>query len=162
MEAFQKLIGQIGVFIICAQTIIHFRPKEVYGKYLRLLLGGMVLVQVFGPVYGLFFGQEGKSMEDMIQSFQEGFEASMREAEQKGAVSEQQLEHMSLEMLRELIEQGAVEETQTEPPGQPASLGKSESQEQAEHREQAPEQSESPQADIAEVEIVIPPITVTE
>lgn len=102
MELFKNLIGQIGVFMICAQAVVHFRPKEAYGKYLRLLLGIMVLVQIFSPIYGLFFDREGESLEENIRGFQEELEESMREAAERSAISDLQLEDMSLKMLQEI------------------------------------------------------------
>ena len=38
-------IKSIGVFLICAQMLIHFRPSGAYVKYLRLLVSIMILVQ---------------------------------------------------------------------------------------------------------------------
>ncbi len=40
--------------MICAQTIVHFRPKAVYEKYLKLLLGIMILIQLVTPMQGYF------------------------------------------------------------------------------------------------------------
>ena len=38
MQWLYRVIGQAGIFLICAQTVVHFRPKESYDKYLKLLL----------------------------------------------------------------------------------------------------------------------------
>jgi len=49
-------IKTIGVFLICAQMLIHFRPSGIYVKYLRLLVSIMILVQLlepFGNLLGL-------------------------------------------------------------------------------------------------------------
>lgn len=43
-------IKTIGIFLICAQTLIHFRPKGTYVKYLRLLVSIMLLVQLMEPL----------------------------------------------------------------------------------------------------------------
>ena len=105
----RNLIGQIGVFMICAQAVVHFKPKEAYGKYLRLLLGLMVLVQIFSPVYGLLFGEEGMSLTENIWKFQEEMEESMGAAAESSAISGLQLEDMSLKMLQEIWEQNGAE-----------------------------------------------------
>ena len=80
MAEIQKIIGQVAIFMICAQAITHFRPKEAYGKYLRLLLGVMILVQIFQPVYGLFFGTEKGDSQVSLEMFQEKLDTSMEEA----------------------------------------------------------------------------------
>ena len=47
-----QAICRVGIFMICAQAIVHFRPKEAYEKYLKLLVSAMVLVQLFLPLGG--------------------------------------------------------------------------------------------------------------
>ena len=32
MQWLYRVIGQAGIFLICAQTVVHFRPKESYDK----------------------------------------------------------------------------------------------------------------------------------
>lgn len=47
-------ICKLGIFLVFAQTILHLRPKSSYERYLKLLLGGMVLLQVF-RIFGTAF-----------------------------------------------------------------------------------------------------------
>ena len=58
MQWLYRIVGQAGIFLICAQTIVHFRPKESYEKYLKLLLSVMLLIQLLQPVLTLF-GRDG-------------------------------------------------------------------------------------------------------
>ena len=51
MQWLYHVIGQVGIFLICAQTLIHFRPRESYEKYLKLLLSVMLLIQLFQPLF---------------------------------------------------------------------------------------------------------------
>lgn len=95
--------------MICAQAVVHFKPKEVYGKYLRLLLGMMVLVQLFAMVYGVFEGEGGVSLTENIRKFQGEMEKSMGEAATGSALAGMQLEDMSLKMLQEILEQNSTE-----------------------------------------------------
>lgn len=99
----RSMIEQIGIFMICAQTIMHFRPKEVYGKYLRLLFSVMILVQILQPFSNLFFGGSGIEMQKSIQQFQSKLDESMAEAARRAAFSEEQLQRMSLEEVQERI-----------------------------------------------------------
>ena len=45
----------VCIFLICAQSLIHFRGGGAYGKYLRLLVSIMLLVQLMEP-FGLMLG----------------------------------------------------------------------------------------------------------
>ena len=81
MEMFRNLIREIGVFMICAQAVIHFRPKEAYGKYLRLLLGVMVMVQIFAPVYEGIFGRTGENLTENIMGYKKELEEMIENLE---------------------------------------------------------------------------------
>lgn len=48
------LLKQVGIFMVCSQTILHFRPHQKYEKYLKLLVGIMVIAQLVTPLLGLF------------------------------------------------------------------------------------------------------------
>ena len=64
-------IRQMGIFVICAQALIHFRPKESYEKYMKLLVSVMILAQLFTPVARLL-GRDGSlSLEDRIRWYEE-------------------------------------------------------------------------------------------
>ena len=58
MQWLYHVIGQVGIFLICAQTLIHFRPRESYEKYLKLLLSVMLLIQLFQPLLTVLGGDE--------------------------------------------------------------------------------------------------------
>lgn len=45
----------ICIFLISAQTLIHFRARGTYVKYLRLLVGMIVLILLMEPL-GFFLG----------------------------------------------------------------------------------------------------------
>jgi len=55
---FFDLIRKVGIFIICAQAIVHFRPDDSYEKYLRMLVSIIVLVMILLPVLKLFGAEE--------------------------------------------------------------------------------------------------------
>ncbi len=62
-------IRSVGIFLICAQLLIHFRPDGSYVKYLRLLVSIMILVQLLEPFFSLFGllekGQLQKRVDEM-------------------------------------------------------------------------------------------------
>lgn len=56
MDALVDLIKRIGIFMIAAQAVIHFAPDQKYGKYMKLIVSIMILLQFLTPVYGIFTG----------------------------------------------------------------------------------------------------------
>ena len=106
----QSMIGQIAIFMICAQALLQFRPKETYGKYLRLLLSAMILIQVVQPVSGFFFGGSVGKLENSMKQFQSSMERSMEQAALRAAEVETQMEERSMVKVQERLEE---EESQT-------------------------------------------------
>lgn len=96
-------IAQIATFMICAQAIAHFRPRESYGKYLRMLISVMILVQIFQPFCSLFFGVSSQEMTMAVAEFQEKLEESMAEAVKASALVEEKQESMSLSEVQERL-----------------------------------------------------------
>ena len=54
IETMVGVIGKVGIFMICAQTVIYCRPKPVYEKYLKLLVSLIALVLLLDGVFSLF------------------------------------------------------------------------------------------------------------
>lgn len=59
LSGFVKAICRIGIFMICSQAIVHFRPKASYEKYLKMLISAMILMQIIAFSVGLL-GLEGE------------------------------------------------------------------------------------------------------
>ena len=53
-----ELLKQIGAFMVCAQTILHFKPHQKYDKYLKLLAGIMVIAQLLVPLLSVLTDSE--------------------------------------------------------------------------------------------------------
>lgn len=69
MEELLSKIGQMAIFMICARTLLHFRAKESYEKYLKLLVSLMLLVLLVEPLMDVFGkGEEGEFLQ-RIQSY---------------------------------------------------------------------------------------------
>lgn len=98
----QGLLGsirQMGVFMICAQALIHFKPKGSYEKYMKLLVSAMILVQILSPVAALLSGKDGQSLEERIAFYSASFEQGMGEA----VVQEYRVEQLRQILLGEQI-----------------------------------------------------------
>ena len=64
MEGLLSKIGQIAIFMICAKTLLHFRAKESYEKYLKLLVSLMLLVLLVEPLMEVLGkGKEGEFLQ---------------------------------------------------------------------------------------------------
>lgn len=112
-NSFFQAICRVGIFMICAQAILHFRPQEVYEKYLKLLVSIMVLIQLFLPIGGLLVGGDTGAAAQALEEFKREMEQSLREAEENAASAEAILERMTLEEVRNRVEEQkrAAEET---------------------------------------------------
>ena len=94
-EGLLNSIRQMGVFMICAQALIYFKPKGSYEKYLKLLVSAMILVQLLSPVAALLSGKEGQSLEERIGFYSNSFEQGMGEA----ALEEYRVEQIRQQLL---------------------------------------------------------------
>ena len=69
MEGLLSKIGQMAIFMICARTLLLFRAKESYEKYLKLFVSLMLLVLLVEPLMDVFGkGEEGEFLQ-RIQSY---------------------------------------------------------------------------------------------
>lgn len=58
MNTLVELIKRIGIFMIAAQTVIHFTPGQKYEKYIKLIVGMMILLQFVMPLRSIISGAE--------------------------------------------------------------------------------------------------------
>lgn len=58
MNALVELIKRIGIFMIAAQAVIHFTPGQKYEKYIKLIVGMMILLQFVMPLHSIISGEE--------------------------------------------------------------------------------------------------------
>ena len=101
LEGLLSSIRQIGIFMICAQALIHFKPKGSYEKYLKLLVSAMIMVQLLSPIAALLTGKEGSGLEERIAAYGESFEQGLGEA----ALEEYRVEQLRRKLLAAQLEQ---------------------------------------------------------
>lgn len=99
-----RTICRIGIFMICAQAIVHFRPKETYEKYLKLLVSVMVLIQLFLPMGSFLLGGGMEQTLERLALFRTQLEQDMESAAQEAAAADKLLEKMTLEEVRKRVE----------------------------------------------------------
>lgn len=132
--AFFKSICQVGIFMVCAQTITHFRPNSSYEKYMKLLVSVMVLIQILQPMSSLLGGNRGKNLEERALQFQGQFDEGMADAMKNISQSEKILENMTLREVQESLKQQEEEAAK-----QRGEVGQKEDTEQKEQTEQGEE-----------------------
>lgn len=100
-----QTICRIGIFMICAQAIIHFRPRETYEKYLKLLVSVMIMIQLFLPVGSFLLGGGIEQTLEGLELFRYQLEQEMELAAQEAAEADALLEQMTLEEVRRRMEE---------------------------------------------------------
>lgn len=115
-NALFQAICKVGIFMICAQAIIHFRPREAYEKYLKLLVSVMILIQLFLPFGGFLLGKSVGETAERLALFRERLEQEFRLSTLEAEETDKLLEQMTLEEVRRRMaeqESDNVEESRT-------------------------------------------------
>ena len=99
MEGFLEKIGQIAIFMICAQTLMHFRAKESYEKYLKLLVSMMLLLLLAEPLLGLMGKGKQLTLLDRIEVYQRELQGIMGNQELDQEEITSILSHMTNEAV---------------------------------------------------------------
>ena len=99
-------IGRIAVFIICAQTLLHFRAKESYEKYIKLLISMMVLLLLLKP----FLNAGGDEKEDFFTELVAGYEKELGK-DVFFDLGQEEVEAVVMSMASEAVIQEEMEET---------------------------------------------------
>lgn len=98
-------ICQVGIFMICAQAIVHFRPKGAYEKYLKILVSVMVLIQIFLPISSLFSDETQADILTQVEQFEQSLAQSMENAEKSVLASEELAERMATKQVQDILQE---------------------------------------------------------
>lgn len=79
--SFLEFMKGIGIFIICAQSFIHFAAGKSYEKYIKLLIGVMILAQFIVPVRAIFLKDGEAEILEEVEHFQIEMERALSGAE---------------------------------------------------------------------------------
>lgn len=113
-EELLQIIKRVGIFMVCAQMLLHFKPSESYGKYIRLLMSMMVLAQLISPIMAFFGRGSETSFEARVFQYNEILSQGMEDADRAGLEAQALLEKMTLEEIKARINSQEVEETGAE------------------------------------------------
>mgnify|MGYP000573357288 FL=1 len=117
MQWLYRVVGQAGIFLICAQTIVHFRPKEAYEKYLKLLLSVMLLTQLLQPVLTVFGGGVEQNAQAQVEEFTEELQSVLNRASEQAKQSQEEIGQTAAAVVQE------AEETPEEKPTEQRKTG---------------------------------------
>ena len=92
MQWLYHVIGQVGIFLICAQTLVHFRPRESYEKYLKLLLSVMLLIQLLQPLLTVLGGDEIAGTDVQAAEFAEEIRTVLEQAAMQAEQTEDEIQ----------------------------------------------------------------------
>ena len=101
MQWLYRAIGQVGIFLICAQTVVHFRPKESYDKYLKLLLSVMLLLQLLQPVLTVLGGGDGWNAEEQVAGFTQELQTVLTRAAEQAEQSQEEIGNTAAAVAQE-------------------------------------------------------------
>lgn len=101
MQWLYRVVGQAGIFLICAQTIVHFRPKEAYEKYLKLLLSVMLLTQLLQPVLSVFGGGADQNVQAQVEEFTEELQSVLNRASERAKQSQEDIGNTAAAVVQE-------------------------------------------------------------
>lgn len=104
MQWLYRVVGQAGIFLICAQTIVHFRPKEAYEKYLKLLLSVMLLTQLLQPVLTVFGGGVEQNAQAQVEEFTEELQSVLNRASEQAKQSQEEIGQTAAAVAQEVEE----------------------------------------------------------
>lgn len=96
MDELLKVICRVGIFTICAQALVHFRPKESYEKYFRLLISGMIIFQLLLSVEAILLGDEAPTISEKTEKLQLQWRKDREELMRKVGQADKLLEQMTV------------------------------------------------------------------
>lgn len=91
------IVKEICIFMIIAQAIMFFVPGSSYVKYVRILVGIIMILRITEPIFGLFLNEE-----------------KQQEIGEKIRIMEEQIQAGSMEMEMEDTQKAVYEEMEQE------------------------------------------------
>lgn len=102
---FYNTIKQVGIFIICAQAIMHFKQNESYDKYLKMLVSMMILVQILTPMFSIFQDVSMDDFSDKISMYTKELEVQMEEIELIEVIAEERVKEKTYEEIEKRVQE---------------------------------------------------------
>ena len=108
-----SIVKEVGIFVVIAQAILYFVPSENYAKYVKVLIGIMMVAKLISPVFSIFSGDEITELTYKGEAFWDTMEKT-KIREMEGKTEEKIYENIGKEIKEKLQENSidgfAVEE----------------------------------------------------
>lgn len=104
-QQFFQIVCRLGIFMVCARLLIHFRAQESYEKYLKLLVSVMILIQLFLPLGNFLSAEKKEAGLKELEGIRQEFEAELERAQLQVQEADRMLEQMTLEELQRRVEE---------------------------------------------------------
>lgn len=104
-QQFFQIVCRLGIFMVCARLLIHFRAQESYEKYLKLLVSVMILIQLFLPLGNFLSAEKKEAGLKELEGIRQEFEAELEQAQLQVQEADRMLEQMTLEELQRQVQE---------------------------------------------------------
>ena len=105
-----ETIRRVGIFMICAQMIVHLKPNDSYEKYLKFLMSIMVMVQIIFPIMQLLGSEwDGTQFSDRVRDYGKAMQGEKSSADLADAADEI-VEKYTMREIDSRLEQQAQED----------------------------------------------------
>ncbi len=104
-QQFFQIVCRLGIFMVCARLLIHFRAQESYEKYLKLLVSVMILIQLFLPLGNFLSAEKKEAGLKELEGIRQEFEAELERAQLQVQEADRMLEQMTLEELQRQVQE---------------------------------------------------------
>lgn len=101
-------IGQLAVFLICAQTLVHFRAKESYEKYIKLLVSMMLLILLVEPIMNLFSERSRGTFLEQVQWYEQQLQEIVTSTGLENQEIQQRLQDITQKSVEKAVETEGV------------------------------------------------------
>ncbi|MBQ9928918.1 MAG: stage III sporulation protein AF [Lachnospiraceae bacterium] len=86
-----SIVKEVGIFIVIAQAILYFVPGEAYVKYIKVLIGVIMIAKLAFPVFAFLSGDGMEELtlqeERLLEEIQAGEEAFIRSDSYENIIS---------------------------------------------------------------------------
>ena len=96
-----SIVKEVGIFVVIAQAILYFVPSENYAKYVKVLIGIMMVAKLISPVFLILSGDEITERTYKGEAFWDSMEKT-KIKEMEGMAEEKIYENIGKEIKEKL------------------------------------------------------------
>ncbi len=101
------IVKEVGIFVVIAQAILYFVPSENYVKYVKVLIGVMMVAKLITPIFSLLSGEVFSELTYEGEVFLESMEKA--EISAVGETMEGKIYEQIQSEMKEKLEKDPVE-----------------------------------------------------